>query len=453
MKRVDWDPNGERNIQNRGKSKYKRISWDEATDLIVSEVKRVQAKYGPFAILAEGEGHGQSKMVHFSHSCQRTLLQYLGGFTSQVRNADSWEGWYYGAKHVWGEGYVGMQRPKTNLFKDVSENTDLLLWWGGDPETTCPGFSGHFVSRELYWFSELGIKQIWISPELNYSAAVHADKWIPVLPDTDAAAHLAIAYTWIKEGTYDKEYVKTHVVGFDKFSDYVMGKEDGVPKTPAWASPKCGIPEWTLKALAREWASQNTSTGHHYGGSYIRGPYSSEPARLEVCLLGMQAVGKPGRNMYYMAFPAAAEELPRPLVDVAWFDLFALSPGGSTEGRHWDHKQIISKTMLHKALLHPPVSFYGTTHVMAPNGKPVCQIHLSHTQGRGWHGSSYDMDRRALQFDLLERRKLMGRSLQKPQDRMHYCPAPVAGERLPFCGYHSSDLYEAGGRGYSRQPA
>ncbi|MDD5702608.1 MAG: hypothetical protein PHU23_11240, partial [Dehalococcoidales bacterium] len=27
LKRVDWDPEGERNPQNRGKSKYKRISW------------------------------------------------------------------------------------------------------------------------------------------------------------------------------------------------------------------------------------------------------------------------------------------------------------------------------------------------------------------------------------------------------------------------------------------
>ena len=31
LKRVDWDPKGERNPQNRGKSKYVRISWDEAT--------------------------------------------------------------------------------------------------------------------------------------------------------------------------------------------------------------------------------------------------------------------------------------------------------------------------------------------------------------------------------------------------------------------------------------
>ncbi len=33
LKRVDWDPNGERHPENRGISKYKRISWDEAAEL------------------------------------------------------------------------------------------------------------------------------------------------------------------------------------------------------------------------------------------------------------------------------------------------------------------------------------------------------------------------------------------------------------------------------------
>ena len=41
MKRIDWDPEGERNPQNRGKSGYVRISWDEATSLIASEIKRI----------------------------------------------------------------------------------------------------------------------------------------------------------------------------------------------------------------------------------------------------------------------------------------------------------------------------------------------------------------------------------------------------------------------------
>ncbi len=37
MKRVDFDPNGERNPQNRGKSGYERISWEEALDIVSSE--------------------------------------------------------------------------------------------------------------------------------------------------------------------------------------------------------------------------------------------------------------------------------------------------------------------------------------------------------------------------------------------------------------------------------
>lgn len=46
MKRVDFDPDGERNIQNRGKSEFVRISWDEALDIVGKEIKRAKAK-GP----------------------------------------------------------------------------------------------------------------------------------------------------------------------------------------------------------------------------------------------------------------------------------------------------------------------------------------------------------------------------------------------------------------------
>ena len=123
LKRVDWDPNGKRNTQNRGKSKYKRISWDEATEIIASEIKRVHKEYGPFAILAQVDGHGECKIIHAAHGCSSLLLDKIGGFTQQVRNPDSWEGWYWGAKHVWGQGLVGMMRPADNLMKDISKNS------------------------------------------------------------------------------------------------------------------------------------------------------------------------------------------------------------------------------------------------------------------------------------------------------------------------------------------
>ena len=62
---------------------------------------------------------------------------------------------------------------------------------------------------------------------------------------------LAIAYTWLQEGTFDQAYLDTHSVGFDEFKAYVLGDDDGTPKTPEWASPLCGVSTWTIKALAR----------------------------------------------------------------------------------------------------------------------------------------------------------------------------------------------------------
>ena len=52
-----------------------------------------------------------------------------------------------------------------------------------------------------------------------------------------------------------------------------------------WASEKCGIPEWTIKALARQWAKQATSITHGNGGPGIRSAYSTENAGLRSCFL------------------------------------------------------------------------------------------------------------------------------------------------------------------------
>ncbi len=299
LKRVDWNPEGERNPQNRGKSKFVRISWDEAAELIAKELKRVQNKYGPCTVLAQADGHGDTKAVHGPHGCQTRLLELLGGYTVQARNPDSWEGWYWGAKHVWGQDPVG-QGTQTNLWKDIANHTDMLLYWGCDQETTTWGWSGQQASRFKLLVYRIGNQVHLHLSGFKLWAAVHADKWIPVRPNTDAAMQLAIAYVWITEDIYDKAYIATHAHGFDKFEKYVLGREDGIPKTPQWAAEICGVPSRTIKALARKWAADATTIVHCNGGSYIRAPYSTEPGRLEVCLLAMQGLGKPGRNQLKM---------------------------------------------------------------------------------------------------------------------------------------------------------
>jgi trimethylamine-N-oxide reductase (cytochrome c) len=253
----------------------------------------------------------------------------------------------------------------SNTFPDIAKNTDVLLQWGGDPETTTWAWGGQMPSRFCYWFSELGIKQIFISPDLNYAGAVHADRWIPVLPNTDAALQLAIAYVWMTEGTYDKDYIATHTVGYEKFEDYVLGKEDGTPKTPQWASPKCGVPSRIIKALAQEWASKKTSVMHCTGGSYIRGPYAHEPARLEVLLLAMQGIGKPGVHQSKFldwGIWEMWEQVPIPRGKV----LLSLAPAY----RGWDfgelQAQFLPRHLLADAILNPPISWYGTPRMIDP---------------------------------------------------------------------------------------
>ena len=271
LKRVDWDPNGERNPQNRGKSGFVRISWDEAAQLIADELLRVRKQYGMEALLIEADGHCEGKHIAPPHGCPNRLVGMLGPYTAQMRNMDSWEGWHLGARLVWGGEPFGEMMPAANLYPDIAKHSDMLLFWGCDPETTSLGMVGHMSGLLCKWFTELGIRKVFVDPALNYAGVIHADKWIPVLPNTDAALQLAIAYMWLTEDTYEKEYIKTHTYGFDKFADYVLGREDGEPKTPAWASEKCGVPEWTIKALARDWANKTTSILHGNGGCFIRG--------------------------------------------------------------------------------------------------------------------------------------------------------------------------------------
>jgi trimethylamine-N-oxide reductase (cytochrome c) len=297
LKRVDWDPKGERNAQNRGKSKYVRISWDEATDIIAGEIARIRDKYGMSAILSEADMHGEGKHTAPSHGCMNRLLSLLGGYTIQMRNADSWEGWTWGSKHVWGSEVVGQLSPAGNVWPDIAKHGESLLFWSADPLVTSAGFEGYIPHRLSYWIHSLGHKFIFIDPALNFTGVCQADKWIPVLPNTDAALGLAICYVWLTEGSYDKEYLDTHAVGVEPFFDYVLGKaEDRTPKTPKWASGKCGVPSYTIKALARHWAKHKTSLTIGNGGAGIRGPYSHEHCRIQSILLSMQGLSKPGRQ-------------------------------------------------------------------------------------------------------------------------------------------------------------
>ena len=111
---------------------------------------------------------------------------------------------------------------------------------------------------------------------------------------------MAIAQVWISEGLYDKSFVEKRTVGFDKWRDYLMGNEDGVPKTPEWQEAETGIAAKDVRALACKWGRKKTylgagGWGNGHGGA-CRSATGIQWARALACLMAMQGIGRPGVN-------------------------------------------------------------------------------------------------------------------------------------------------------------
>jgi molybdopterin guanine dinucleotide-containing S/N-oxide reductase-like protein len=319
MKRVDFDPNGARNPQNRGKSGYVRISWDEALDIVSAEIKRLTDTYGGSAITGMTSSHHNWGIVGYKMGPFHRFMNMLN-YTPVLDNPDSWEGWHWGATHMYGFYWrLGMPE-QFDLLEDALQNVEMIVLWSSDPDSTRGTYSGQESAIWRVWLKEKGIKTVFIDPFYNYTAAYMDGTWLPPRPGSDTALAMAIAYVWLTEGTYDKEYIAAKSIGFDQFADYILGKgENNYPKTPDWAEEESGIPARKITALAREWAAKTTclSCGSRGGeGSACRTAYGTEWARMMVALQAMQGLGKPGVSIWGLTMGAPADS-------TTWFPGYA----------------------------------------------------------------------------------------------------------------------------------
>ena len=310
LKRIGFDVNGERNISKRGEPMgegdplypgYERISWEEAFDTVADEMMRIKREFGPGAILAEPSSHHLWGNVGYRHSALFRFMNYAG-ITYADHNPDSWEGWHWGGMHSWGFS-GGLGNPEQwDLLEDTLKNSNMIVFWSSDPETNSGIYGAYESTVRRQWLKKLGFKIVFIDPYYNHSAVLYADKWLAPKIGTDAALAAGIAYVWITEGLYDKEYVAEKVFGFEQFCDYITGKgEDGIAKTTEWAQAESGVPAHEIRALARTWAKskvQLAAGGLGGWGGACRGPTGMEWARLMIALAALQGLGKPGSNMW-----------------------------------------------------------------------------------------------------------------------------------------------------------
>lgn len=310
MKRVDWDPNGERNPQNRGVSGYVRISWDEALNLVANEIERQKREHGPGSIAISHSSHHQWGNVGYYLS---SLLRFgnLIGFTRVHHNPDSWEGWYWGAAHHHG-GTMRVGLPSSyGTVADCLKEAEMMVYWSSDPEATNGAYAGFEATQRRLFAKELGIDLVHIDPHLNSTAQLYGGRWIPTRPGTDPALAIAIMYVWATEGLYDKEYVERLTTGYPEWEAYLLGTTDGVPKTPEWQEEETGVPAHVVRALARAWGTKKTylaigGIGTGLGGA-CRNATGTQWARAMILLMAMQGWGKPGVNFGHLQMNAPVD--------------------------------------------------------------------------------------------------------------------------------------------------
>jgi len=238
----------------RGEGKFRRISWEEAAERIASELRRTRETYGPqsrFVLPAAGVCalmRGDRLMKH--------LLSWDGGYL-EFYNFYSASCAEHVLPYVYGTVWCGF--PEEQLLQ-----SKLLLLWGHNPVDT------HFGDMHAEYFVQAkrsGTRVIVIDPRCTDTAELFADQWIPLRPGTDGALADAMAYVIWEQGLQDQAFMDRFCLGFDEehmpegipagesYRSYLLGKKDGIVKTPEWAEKITSIPARTIIDLAVEFAT------------------------------------------------------------------------------------------------------------------------------------------------------------------------------------------------------
>ncbi|MBJ7221306.1 MULTISPECIES: DMSO/selenate family reductase complex A subunit [unclassified Brenneria] len=240
-------------VGKRGEGKFKRISWEEATALVASELKRVAEKYGNEAIYYNYQSgayyHNQGTPAW------KRLLNLNGGYlnyhntysTAQIATATPYTHGTYVGSH----------------FTQI-RHSDLVVFFGMNLSET--RMSGGGQVEELRRALEAShARVVIIDPRYTDSVITEHAEWLAIRPTTDAALVAGLAHTLISERLIDEALVNRYSVGYDRatlpasaapnasYKDYILGLgEDGVEKTPEWAADITGIPAARIRQLARD---------------------------------------------------------------------------------------------------------------------------------------------------------------------------------------------------------
>ena len=261
-------------VGKRGEGKFEPISWNEAIDLITSEWIRIRDTYGP-ASRYVNYGWGVEAVLSGTNMAKR-LLRLDGGHLDSY-NTYSTACTNYTTPFLYGTEYSGSSF-------DTLEDSKLIILWAHNPAETKFDNLMDCLRRA----KKNGAEIIVIDPRRTPTVKALDAEWIGIKPTTDCALMDAMSYVIWSEDLYDHFFVEERCLGFDKYFTYLSGKEDGIAKTPAWASEITGVPEEVIVSLARRYANAKPAAlMQGYGGQrHANGEQFTRGGIALACLTG-----------------------------------------------------------------------------------------------------------------------------------------------------------------------
>lgn len=230
----------------RGSGQFRNASWTEALDLVADKLKEVKKIKGAESVMRIGGSGSCRGALHNTATLTQRFLNFYGGYTETRGNFSS-EAATFVKNPMFGTKNIGID-VKTLL------NSKLIILWGFNPVDTRFGCETESLLKQA---AEMGIPFYVLDPRKTSTVSRYNAKWLPITAGTDSALMLGMLYLLLTEGFANLEFINNYSTGFEKLETYILGKSDGIKKTPKWASEICGLSVGEIENFTREYASSS----------------------------------------------------------------------------------------------------------------------------------------------------------------------------------------------------